>query len=174
MSYGTLISTVTVGAGGAASISFSSIPSTYTDLVIVLSARDTGTNGAAIITFNGDATTTNYNRRYLSGNGSSASSSSANNLIYALIPTSAFTVNTFGNVNFYIPNYSGSTTKSVSIDAVTESNSATSYQDIWAGLWSGTSAISSVSFTKSAGTFDQYSTASLYGILKGSGGASVS
>lgn len=170
----TLVASSVVGAGGAASIEFTGIPQTGTDLLVVLSGRDTTTNGAAIIQFNNDATATNYTRRYLFGDGASAGTSSANSFAYALIPRSDTTASTFGNSSFYVPNYQGAANKSFSIDSVSENNASTAYQEIWAAIWANTSAITAVKLTKSAGTFAQYSSASLYLVTKGSGGASVS
>ena len=71
-----LISTVTVGSGGAATISFSSIPATYTDLKVVASLRATGSRGedAVLIRFNSDSTAANYTARTIRGNGSATSS----------------------------------------------------------------------------------------------------
>ena len=55
----TLIASNTVGSGGAASISFSSIPSTYTDLLVKISTRDnTGSFNDMLLTFNGSGSYT--------------------------------------------------------------------------------------------------------------------
>jgi hypothetical protein len=172
----TLISTTTVGSGGATEITFSSIPQTYTDLYLVVSARSTGstTNETVILKFNG--VTTNQTSRSLLGDGGSASSPAYSNLLIRDIPGASSTSNTFGSSSIYIPNYAGSTNKSVSVDHVNENNSTNAYfQDIFAGLWSSTAAITSVTYKPNdGGNLAQYSTASLYGILKGSGGATVS
>jgi hypothetical protein len=176
----TLISTTTVGAGGAASIDFTAIPGTYTDLVLVASLRDTtsGTgDGGFAIRFN--SSTSGYATRFLGGNGSSATSStgSSSTLIgnngYGGDPYAGTTANTFGNYALTIPNYSGSTAKTASIDAVGETNATTAYQSIAAASWTGTAAITSITLLP-ATSFAQYSSASLYGITKGSGGATVS
>lgn len=165
MSYGTLISTVTVGAGGAASIAFTSIPQTFTDLLLVLSLRanDTGTSWiGGNLTING--VTTNQTERYLYGNGSTASSTSASTIEF-FANSGSSTANTFGNASIYIPNYASTTTnKSYSQDLVTENNSATAFQLIHAGLWSSTAAITSLSYALPSNNLVQYSTASLYGI----------
>jgi hypothetical protein len=162
-----LISSVTVGSGGAASIDFTSIPSTYTDLCIKASLRDTNA-GAHIdggLKFN-DATS-NYTWRRLLGNGASASSATGNTdpLIYAWIHNGAgSTSSTFSNIDIYIPNYAGSTNKSVSIDAVDENNGTTAYADLTAGLWANTAAITKISLITTGTLFAQYSTATLYGV----------
>ena len=165
----TLISSSTVGAGGAASIDFTSIPSTYTDLCLVVSPR---TNRALVndylkIGYNGS--TTGYSGIQLAGNGASASSATFSGISapqYAGdIDGANATASTFSNVQIYIPNYAGSTNKSYSIDAVMETNATTAYATLSAGLWSNTSAITSIKLQPGVGTnFVQYSTAYLYGI----------
>lgn len=164
----TLISSVTVGSGGASSIDFTSIPATYTDLQIVLSGR---CNNASIVsnikwTFNGS--TSGYSGKELYGDGSSAGSGNGGTtasyiqLGYAVGDTA--TANTFGNTACYIPNYAGSNNKSISIDSVAETNATSQYMDLGAGLWSNTAAITQVTLTPASGSFKQYSTAYLYGI----------
>ena len=75
------------------------------------------------------------------------------------------TANTFANGEFYIPNYAGSTNKSVSADGVTENNATAARATLTAGLWSNTAAINQITLLPIAGgTFAQYSTATLYGI----------
>lgn len=171
----TLISTVTVGSGGAASIDFTSIAATYTDLYLLVSGRTTAASIEMRIQFNGD-TASNYSVRRLYGDGSSAASNSTSTTYlapYAINPSDSSS-NVFGNASVYIPNYAGSTAKSVSIDGVAENNATAGYQAINAGLWTGTAAITSIKLIGQTGNWVEYSTASLYGILKGSGGASVS
>jgi hypothetical protein len=165
----TLIASSTVGSGGAASIDFSSIPSTYTDLQILLSARTTrsGNNDFIQIRFNGS--TTNYSARFLYG--SSTAQSFTDTKIYGYTSSAPSTANTFGSLSYYVPNYLSSNNKSVSIDSVSENNASTadSYAlCLVAGLWSNTSAITSITLQPLSGTdnFVQYSTAYLYGIIK--------
>ena len=159
----TLISSVTVGAGGASSIDFTSIPATYTDLLVKLSSRNTSTGGAIYLRFNGS--TSSYTVRYLEGNGAAASSGTDSTYLYVSeLNTSSTTASTFSSADIYIPNYAGSTNKSVSADSVSENNATTAYAGIYAGLWSNTSAITQVTLYPSANTFAQYSTAYLYGI----------
>lgn len=167
--YGTLISSVTVGAGGASSITFSAIPGTYTDLCLVLSGRSTNSNYFDGIDIAFNSSTASFTARFLDGSGSGVVSGT-----YTGLTTNGNTAtsNTFGNLQMYIPNYAGSTNKSFSADMVTENNATAADQRIYAGLWSNTSAITSISLTTT--TFAQYSTAYLYGLTKGSGGATVS
>lgn len=167
----TLISTVTVGAGGASSIDFNSIPQTYTDLHIILSARTAYSSVFQYVTvgLNGTGTTSAKN---LLGNGGSVSSNS-NNQVDGAIPAATSTALTFSNVQLYIPNYTSSTSKVISVDGVGENNSTTAYQALTALLSSTTSAVTSLSLGFAGQSAVQYSTASLYGITKGSGGATV-
>lgn len=172
----TLISTVTVGSGGASTIDFTSIPQTYTDLFILLSTRTTNAavNDNPVIRFNGS--TSSYSARRLYGFGSGSGSSDSLSIIPVGNNTgNNSTSNTFGNSAVYVPNYTGSTNKSVTSDGVSEYNGTAAAMSIVAGLWSNTAAITQITFvSETASNFMQYSTASLYGILKGSGGATVS
>ena len=82
------------------------------------------------------------------------------------VPANNATANTFGNHIIYIPNAFGSSYKSVSIDAVSETNATTAYSNIVAGLWSNSAAITSVALTEPNGgsNFATNSTAYLYGV----------
>jgi hypothetical protein len=165
-------STVTVGAGGASTIDFTSIPGTYTDLVLILSARSNLASGSwatSYIQFNGS--TTGYSDKGLAGNGATAFSfSNAGSTTKAFvgdIPMANNTASTFSNHTIYIPSYAGSTNKSISVDSVQENNGTTSQADLIAALWSNTAAITSIKLLLDAGqSFVQYTTASLYGISK--------
>ncbi len=74
--------------------------------------------------------------------------------------------NTFANGEIYIPNYTASVNKSVSIDSVTENNATSAIAALDAGLWANTAAITSINLNGNNGNFVQYSTAYLYGIVK--------
>jgi hypothetical protein len=160
-----LIETITVSAvGGAASISFTSIPGTYTDLKILYSLRNLTTSVISDIQFNG--LSTNLSSRLLLGNSGTASSvTSATTLRNYGANASDYTASAFSNMEVYIPNYAGSRNKSVSIDFVTENNGLT-YLGFSAGLWASTAAITQVTLTCSGANAAQYSSASLYGISK--------
>ena len=161
------IATVTVGSGGAANITFSSIPATYTDVLVKISARSSSTGGAydryATMTFNGSTTSRSFRRLY--GYGTTAGSDNGTfGYAFSMSGTTG-TASTFNNAEIYIPNYAGSTNKSFSIDGVSEQNSATvNYLDLTAGLWSNTAAITSIAFTPDTGNFAEFTTATLYGI----------
>ena len=158
-----LISSVTVGSGGAAYVEFTSIPQTYTDLNIVISGRNTSSGDWFSMNFNGSTST--FTGKQIFANASAAYSySKTDNNEYGVIPNSSTTANTFGSTSLYIPNYTSSNNKSFSIDSVTENNGATAYAVFTAGLWSTSSAITSVRLTISANTFTEHTTAYLYGI----------
>jgi hypothetical protein len=164
-----LIASSTVGSGGAASIDFTSIPSTFTDLCVFVSARSSsnvGGNSWAPARGGFNTSTANFTYRALYGNGSSASSSSGTSAEFGFGTSSSATANTFGNFSIYIPNYAGSTYKSVSTDSVTETNATTTLASLEANLWSNTAAITSIQLTCDAsyGIWAQYSTAYLYGV----------
>jgi hypothetical protein len=167
----TLISSVTVGSGGASSIDFTSIPSTYTDLLVKVSGRSsrTGTTSgdSFSITFNGVGGTS-YSDIAVRGSGSAAisySDVSAASADLGRIPAAGQTASTFGNCEIYIPNYTTSNYKSISVDTVTENNATEAYQTLLAGLFSNTGAITSITIATSVlGAWTQYSTAYLYGI----------
>ena len=162
-----LISSTVVGAGGAASIDFTSIPSTYTDLCLYLSLRDSqgGAANAAYVSFNGS--TSSFTVRHLQGQPSlspQVNSGTTPARFTGNAVSSGATSSTFANIQLYIPNYAGSNNKSYSADAVTENNATEAYSNLIAGLWSNTAAINQVTISASGGTFVQYSTAYLYGV----------
>jgi hypothetical protein len=161
-----LIETVTVGSGGAASIEFTGIPQDATSLVLVISQRNETTSGAFYIQINNDTSTSNYPGIWLEGNGSSAYSYplTANAYIRLRPNRSGDTANTFSNSAIYFSNYTATSTKSISIDTVTEGNDAAEYQGIIAARYLGTSGISVVTMTAGTGNVAQHSTASIYKI----------
>ena len=155
----TLIASNAVGSGGASSVTFSSIPQTYTDLKLVISARDTATS-TNYIELGVNGSTASFAGKRILGNGSSAGSSSFGNS-YAVVETNNQTANTFGSMEIYCPNYTSSNYKSFSVDTVTENNATAANMEMWAWLWSNTAAITSLTVNINA---MQYSTFYLYGI----------
>jgi hypothetical protein len=158
----TLISSVTVGSGGASSMDFTSIPQTYTDLEILVSGRTTGAGNGINITFNSN--TSGYTNNAAQGNGSGAGAYGTYNRNAGMFGYSGDTTGSFGSTKIYITNYANSINKSYLADAVSESNATTAYMNIVSGLWSNTSAITSISLAPMDGTLIQHSTAYLYGI----------
>lgn len=168
-----LIQTQTLGTA-VASVAFTSIPQNGTDLMLVCSQRVSGSPVSQLnVQFNSSGGT-DYSDRTLEGNGSSASSYNRTGQPVVRIsssPGTSFTANTFGNTQIYIPNYTSSVAKSVSLDGVTENSNTTSYLSIVAGLWNNTAAITSITLTdQQSGNFVIGSMFSLYKITKGSDG----
>jgi hypothetical protein len=169
-----LIETKTLGTA-AASIEFTSIPQTFTDLVLLLSLRGSvsGTLNAGALYFN--TASPDSNSRWLAGNGASAYSSSRstnNELRWGDTTGSDNTANTFGSSQIYIPNYTGSQNKTISAESTPENN-ATSWGQgtILAGVSNKSAAITLINILNlSGGDWEAGSTISLYGILKGSDG----
>jgi hypothetical protein len=144
----------------ASSITISAIPQIYTDLAVLISARNTAGTNVTTLAFNSGGT---YTNRWLNGTGSSTSSGSVQ-FDYIANPGD-FTASTFANSAIYIPNYRSSAAKSYSSDGVSENNATAANQVIIAGLWSGTDPISSITFTAGGGgNFVAGSSISLYGI----------
>jgi hypothetical protein len=163
-----LIASSTVGVGGAANINFSSIPSIYTDLAVYISARGSASAARGYVNVSINGVTTNRSWRWLAGYDSSVTNTTSDtNSTFGVLTCDTATSNTFSNSFGYFPNYAGSNNKSFSVDTVSENNSTTAWMNfLLAGLWSSTSAISSLSFSPDSGTFKQYSSAYLYGIIK--------
>jgi hypothetical protein len=163
---------VVVGLLGATDITFSAIPSTYTDLVLKVSARTSAIPGAPDdgLFLQINSITSGYSNRTVYGIGSGTGLSASNSYgitsktYVSAINTANSTANTFSNNEIYIPNYAGSTNKSISIDGVIENNATGALANLTAAFLSNTAAVSSISLTPNAGVFVQYSTAYLYGV----------
>jgi hypothetical protein len=160
------IATVTVGSGGAADVTFSSIPSTFTHLQVRAIARGTSTPVSLVMQFNG--ATTNYNMHQLYGDGSSVTSANPSDsaiLIGNLTPSSAGANIFAGNV-IDILDYKN-TNKNTTARALSGyDNNGSGFAVFQSGLWVDTSAITSIKlFPRSAtGNLVQYSSFALYGI----------
>ena len=142
----TLISS-NVLSSSAASVTFSSIPATYTDLVLRISARSAsaGTD-AFFVQFNSD-TATNYSSTQLYGDGSAAYSfrgSNTNALKKTYLNNNGNTANSFGSAEFYIPSYTASQNKPVSSIGIEETNATAASITATADLWRNTAAITSI------------------------------
>ena len=165
----TLIDKGEVGSGGSSAITFTSIPSTYTDLKLVFTGRITANSGidatALNMKINDVGTDRSWRNLEAFGTGSGVNSyNNTNDQIAAIGGGTGQTANTFCNLEIYFANYANANYKSYSIDFVNETNSSTKELILHAGLWSSTSAINELSIYSSGQTLAEYSTAYLYGI----------
>lgn len=159
-------------SSSSASITFNNIPQNYTDLFMVTSVRTTSTSGTMEnikVQVNESASSYSYKLLYGAGTEAGTYDQTGGGIpsdgIGAYAPTSTSLANTFGSMSVYIPNYAGSTHKSISIDAVAENNATVGFQNISSGIWANTAAITSVKIrSMGSNNLTQYSTASLYGI----------
>jgi hypothetical protein len=169
------IETVTVGAGGASSITFSNIPNTYTHLQIRgLSRSTTSGNGAdgLFIQFNAD-TGANYARHYIAGTGSAAvgdGQSAQGFIVGGYCPRAGQLANCFGVSIIDILDYSN-TNKNKTVRSLggVETNFTSSfpgYATLFSGLWVNTAAITSIKLYSEANNLSQYSSLALYGIKR--------
>jgi hypothetical protein len=163
-----LIEAKTLGSD-TANISFTSIPSTYTDLQLLVSVR-IDRAGASVnmgLRFNSDSS--NYTQIMLYGSGSGTAgglySTALDQFGYWYSPANGATASTFSNQSVYIPNYASSYNKSVSIDSTSENNGTDTNLVLLSGLWSDSSAITTITLTNYQGSnLRSGSTAYLYGI----------
>ena len=163
-----LIETITVGSGGAASVTFSNLntySSTYQHLQIRAVVRGNNAQPWETIrfTFNGD-TASNYNYHNLVGSGSSVTSSAtANNFIQVDgLTGNTATSGAFGAcvIDILDPYETKNTTTRALSGRVTADNQI----GLHSGLWRNTAALTSISLTTFSGTILQYSRFSIYGL----------
>ena len=168
-----LITSVTVGSGGAASVTLpatGNIPSTYTDLKIVYSARtDRASNQSDIYLQFNNNTSAVYSFKRIFGSGSGAASDGLTNDtkggLCGIAAGANATASTFANCEIYIPNYLSSNAKSFSADGASENNATAALMGLYAGLSTDTAAITSIKLQcYNASNFVEGSTFYLYGI----------
>ena len=154
------IATTTL-ASAAATITFSSITSAYTDLRLVLVSSD-GVGSSITVRFNGD-TATNYSKTGLYGNGTAASSTRASSQTQINLTANATPTTTLGDVQYitHIFNYANATTYKTVLHRGDRASAGT---EAIVGLWRSTSAITSIVIKPSSGSWDTGSTFTLYGI----------
>ena len=151
------IATTTLGSA-TATITFSSISGSYTDLVLVLAGKnDAAGNRAARLQFNSDSGS-NYSYTYIQSDGSSSTATRA----------SSQTTMQFGNFTgeqslsiINIQNYSNTTTYKT---ASTKTSAPNTVVQAFVGLWRSTSAITRIDLTLNADNFNTGCVATLYGI----------
>jgi hypothetical protein len=162
-----LIKTYTL-TSATASFDFTSIPSSFTDLCLKISSRDTSASITSNCYLKFNASTTGYTDLLLYGTGTAVGTltTSTTGLFYWYNVGDSATASTFSNTQIYIPNYASGNKKNVMIECTAENNGSQGYTIFDAGLWTGTAPINQITITPSSGNFKTYSSASLYGILK--------
>lgn len=161
------LQTVTVGAGGAASVTFSGIPQTYTDLIVKVSARVTNSGGPYGFLGYFLPYGTSYKSSQLGGDGTNAFSQAYAFAVFlgGNTPGASETSNTFNNTELYIPSYASNTKKSITAYSVAENNATTAYQYLVTNTYETTTPVTSIVLGPSSGTLAQYSTFTLYGVF---------
>jgi hypothetical protein len=162
-----LISSVTVGSGGSSGMEFTSIPQTYTDLLLKVTARTNKNDlyNDLSIRFNGSSS--NFTALGLVSTGTTTSSYTTSSPHVGSVNDTGGSggSNIFSNNEIYITNYTSSNYKSVSADSAVERNNASGNElGLYTTLWSQTAAITSITLVSAGYTLAQYSTAYLYGI----------
>lgn len=165
------IATTTVGSTSVASVTFSSIPSTYTHLQIrcLMKKAGTGNDSFSFIHFNGD-TNTNYSTHYLLGTGtgviSGANSPSVADIFGGVTwgTGSSVSSSTFSAAVIDILDYTN-TNKYTTVRTLSgvDGNGA-GQMDFTSGMWMNTNAVTSIEIAGNGGNFNQYSHFALYGI----------
>jgi hypothetical protein len=166
------IATVTVGSGGASTINFTSIPSTYKHLQLrgTIRGTRTSTNDILGVQFNSDTSSSNYVSHRLIADGSTVASSSTNSGAYSLnwvsdFPAASATASIFGVFVLDLLDYATSNKNRVgrTLSGYDANGSGSAW--LTSQLWINTSSISSISFLPVFGAgFAQYSQIGLYGI----------
>jgi hypothetical protein len=158
------IATSTVGSGGVSSVTFGSIPSTFTHLQIRYIARNSSLSSNTIMRFNGDSGS-NYSTHYLLGNGSSASVGAETSSTYIYTDILSATSTSYAPAVVDILDYANTNKYKTSraIAGLDMNGSGT----IWSvsGSWRNVAAITSITLSIGAGfNFAEYSHFALYGI----------
>jgi hypothetical protein len=159
------ITTVTVGSSGSSTITFSSIPATYTHLQVRGMALSNLAEANLMVRFNSDSGA-NYARHYVGGNGSTTFASGVGSTTFAqggLSPNSTQPAAYIMDILDYKDTNKNTTVRSFYGD---DKNGGTGYLFLASGLWVNTSAITSIVLEYAGGTaiFNQYSQFALYGI----------
>ena len=146
----------TTGTGSSGTVSFTSIPSTYTDLIIVATGTGSASTTSFEMRFNND-TGSNYSRTYMLGNGTGASSGRDPNGVSINLGVAEAN----NNAIIHIMNYSNTTTYKTAIERI---NAISSFTAAVVGLWRNTAAINRIDLFLGTGTWNTTATFTLYGI----------
>jgi len=162
----------TVTTSSANTVDFSSISAGYTNLLIVINARDRGSTGTSSLSFkfNNDSTAANYDgNEVIDATGGTVSSSQGNGtvrgMVCALIPGSTSNANQAGSATVTIPNYSGTTFYKTFVSLSSEASvNPTQKHRSYSGNWRNTAAINQITFSTDTTGFVDGSTFVLYGM----------
>ena len=163
------IGSITVGSAGASSITFSSIPSTYTHLQIRAIARtDRASEGDALgMQFNGD-TSNNYSRHQLNGDGSSASGDGAANTTFMQINRftgASANTSVFGVMVADVFDYANTNKFKTVRTLGGYDNNTSGLITLNSGNWRNNAAVTSITlYSINSASLVQYSSFALYGI----------
>jgi len=141
--------------GTAASVTFSSIPATYRDLILIVNGS-ASTQDNARLTFNGDTTAANYLYVTMRGDGSAATSAAATGALVSTFTTGAFVT------SVQIMDYSATDKHKTRLS---RDDIASFHARAWASRWANTAAVTSMVYSAATGTFSIGTTFSLYGII---------
>lgn len=164
------IATTTVGSGGAGTITFSSIPATYTHLQIRLHARSNraNVNDPVLIRMNSDSTAANYVGHALYGSGTSAVATHMSGdlglLNYSIAGNNA-SASVFGAMVMDILDYTNTNKYTTIRSLCAGDNNGSGLIGFNSGLWINTNAVTSLTIAPFGGSsFNEYSSFALYGI----------
>lgn len=162
------IASVTVATTTQANIEFTNIPATYTDLVLKVSVRSSRSDwrDGIYISFNGSTSNLAYRAMEVTGAGTPGTFTGSDGFI-GNIPGSTNTASTFSNSEILVSNYTGSTNKSYNMNSTQSGNNTTNQTlDFINGRWDNTSVINTIRLTPQVAAFSQYSSVTLYGIVR--------
>lgn len=157
------IQTYTVGSGGSATITFSSIPSTYTHLQVRCLTLSGSTSGDVRMQFNSDTGTT-YSIHNLFGDGATVTAQGSANTTYITGAFSGSTTQPGVSVIDILDYADTNKYKTARILAGLDVNGAGGYALFSSGVWRNTAAVTSITFFINAVDLNQYSSFALYGI----------
>lgn len=159
------ISTVTVGAGGSSTVTFSSIPSTYKHLQIRGWLITNTDGGSPIMRFNSDSGS-NYAAHWLTGNGSSASASSSTSTSSMYFCGTAAGTSATYPMPFVVDilDYANTNKNKVIRSLSGRDSNGSGEVGLYSGVWLNTSAVTTIEMQSAGRTISQYSSFALYGI----------
>ena len=160
------IATVTIGAGGSSSCSFTSIPQTYQHLQVRMIGKIGSASGAPSIYFNGSSSGTAYAWHHLRGNGSTASVNAGTSAPYmsdVVSPSSVWNNSQFTTGVIDILDYANTNKNKTLRMLAGVDNNGSGALELYSGLWASTSAITQLDLFNGY-TWQQYSSFALYGI----------